>query len=111
MKALLFIAAMALPAAPALAQVVDPLAAHRSQVEQQRARTELQGVTASVHSLQTSQARQQLNALVGAGQPVPYPSELAQTPASSPRCVDAETRRLVPCPPQKPAATPPARRR
>ena len=99
MRALFFIAAMALPASPALAQIADPLAAHRSQMEQQRARTELQAITASVHALQTTQARQQLNGLVAGSQPVPYPAEFAQTPASSPRCVDAQTRRLVPCPP------------
>ena len=104
MKLALFIAAIALPAAPALAQIADPLVAHRSQIEQQRARTELQGITASVSALQTTQARQQLNDLVGGSRPVPYPAELAQTPASSPRCVDAQTRRLVPCPPLKPAA-------
>ena len=109
MKLALFVAALFLPAAPAVAQIADPMAAHRFQMEQQRARTELQGVTASVHTLQTTQARQQLNDLVGSSRPVPYPAELAQTPASSPRCVDAQTRRLMPCPPLKPAAKPPAR--
>jgi hypothetical protein len=102
---------MTLPAAAAAAQVLDPLAAHRSQMEQVRARTELQGIAASVHSLQTAQARQQFHDVVGAGRAVPYPAELAQTPASSPRCIDTRLRRVVACPPLKPAAKPPARAR
>lgn len=62
MKLALFITALALPATPALAQIADPLAAHRLQMEQLRARTEAQAATAATLRAQTLIAGQQLEA-------------------------------------------------
>ena len=79
----LLIVAIAAVAAPAAAQTFDPLAVHRFQMEQARVRTELQGLNASVHALQSQASRQQLRPATPMVTPVPEP---AYVPASSPRC-------------------------
>ena len=97
---------------PAMAQTtafpgaIDPLAAQRFDMEQIRARTELQGLNASLHAAQTEAARQQLrdvvrNDPVGAARPEPV-----YVPASSPRCDPRTTSPANPCvvKPRRPAA-------
>ena len=97
------IAALALVAAPAAAQTsafpgaVDPLAAQRFEMEQIRARTELQGLNAALHAAQTEAARQQLREAVRNDPVVAAPREPIYVPASSPRCDPRTTSRTNPC--------------
>ena len=92
----LLIAALALAAAPAAAQTFDPLASHRAGIEQMRVQTELQGLSASLGTLQTQQARQQLRATVArpAVALTPQPDYVA---GSSPRCDPRTTSAEHPC--------------
>ena len=103
----LLIAALAAVAAPAAAQTLDPLAAHRLQMEQIRARTELQGLTATVHAAQTGLARQQLQATVRRDPIVAASPPSDYVPASSPRCDPRTVSAKTPCVVER---TPPRRK-